>query len=503
MNNNEIRSTRLILKGDKELAATHAGDAKHVLAQLNNIQQTGPGGKAIQTITKQFLDGTVIKARTDVKGLNIVEITSGRFFGGKEEQKKKTKQNVNRYVAPAILCYLDTDSDYDSVPDLFVIMDKFQNFSYVYVPTKIDEVSKKISETYHQADIEHGYEISEYKFYYGSPDKNFFSKTENTERKISIRELVNCTYPSYYAYEYIYKAEHNTEEVTDPVDTDCPQVCAYTQYKDRDYSSWVSVFGKICNEKYGQYSEIKAVRFLNTNPNPPTEACPYGFSGMWYHNDKEGDFYSAISSGESISVHGCSTANPNIPEDTSEDKLFSDYSDAYFYSTKTSGWSYELTDLYTVPDSYRYLSISCDLTLFAKGKNGGEDSSCDFNILTGHVDDSYEDAININFIDSLISNYNGNPVILISYYPERKIDNSCVYGDDYFKVTYIMFYKGKIFKSNLSTEIPAEIIDAEQQNKAHELLNSKGESFTFKNKKYYSFGRMRLVEVVEETLIYT
>lgn len=102
MNNNEIRSTRLILKGDKELAATHAGDAKHVLAQLGNIQQTGPGGKAIQTITKQFLDGTVIKARTDVKGLNIVEITSGRFFDSKEEQKKKTKEVTIRFPVPVI-----------------------------------------------------------------------------------------------------------------------------------------------------------------------------------------------------------------------------------------------------------------------------------------------------------------------------------------------------------------------------------------------------------------
>jgi hypothetical protein len=104
MNNNEIRSTRLVLKGDKELAATHAGDAKHVLAQLGNIQQTGPGGKAIQTITKQFLDGTVIKARTDVKGLNIVEITSGNKSEKKYSEWSLAEETTTQNLVAIIPC---------------------------------------------------------------------------------------------------------------------------------------------------------------------------------------------------------------------------------------------------------------------------------------------------------------------------------------------------------------------------------------------------------------
>lgn len=70
---NKYKPTRTILQGNKELAASHSGDIGRVLFQLENIQKTN---KYINTLYKQYEDGTTIKAVTNIGGIDIIEIRS-------------------------------------------------------------------------------------------------------------------------------------------------------------------------------------------------------------------------------------------------------------------------------------------------------------------------------------------------------------------------------------------------------------------------------------------
>lgn len=70
-----MKPTRTILKGDKELAATHSGDSKRVMFQLKNIQKTNDN---VKILIKEYNDGTKIKIDTSMKDMDVIEIESGK-----------------------------------------------------------------------------------------------------------------------------------------------------------------------------------------------------------------------------------------------------------------------------------------------------------------------------------------------------------------------------------------------------------------------------------------
>lgn len=99
-----IKPTRMNFQGDKELAASHAGDAKRMLFQLKNIQKTN---NFTQELTKRYEDGTVINVHSKVSGMDVVNIFSSR--GGYEEEEK-IEYREEEFPVP-IICLSDDIED--------------------------------------------------------------------------------------------------------------------------------------------------------------------------------------------------------------------------------------------------------------------------------------------------------------------------------------------------------------------------------------------------------
>lgn len=121
------RPTRTILGGDKELAATHIGDVRRVLFQLENIQKTN---KYINTISKRYQDGTVISATTNIGSMDIVKITSGI-----SQQKKNHYEQVGTYSFPVPFIPVADDTEALSPTGVYVAK-FFYGFMQEYVERK-------------------------------------------------------------------------------------------------------------------------------------------------------------------------------------------------------------------------------------------------------------------------------------------------------------------------------------------------------------------------------
>ena len=100
----QIKPVRMNFQGDKELAASHAGDAKRMLFQLKNIKRTN---NSTQELTKRYEDGTVINVHSKVKGMDVVNIFSVRG-GWKKEEREEIREES--FPVPIIMAYDTPDS---------------------------------------------------------------------------------------------------------------------------------------------------------------------------------------------------------------------------------------------------------------------------------------------------------------------------------------------------------------------------------------------------------
>lgn len=128
-----MKPTRMILQGDKELAATHAGDAKRMLFQLKNIQSTNA---TINELTKRYEDGTVINVHTKVDGMDVVTIESNRWYSKEKEEEKYKEEEF-----PVPIISLSDDIDNLDCVGAYVAERFIGRFSE-YIETTKDEIIK-------------------------------------------------------------------------------------------------------------------------------------------------------------------------------------------------------------------------------------------------------------------------------------------------------------------------------------------------------------------------
>jgi hypothetical protein len=463
------------LKGDKELAATHAGDAKHVLAQLGNIQQTGPGGKAIQTITKQFLDGTIIKARTDVKGLNIVEITSGFKQYGESKKEEKYIEYTVKYIAPVLLCYSWIEESpnyyYKSTAELMAVVRDLETIAYVYEPTKKDKISEKSTATYVDEDPEYEYTGIDY----GSADNEFSVVTENYEKRVKIRELWDITRS---ARDEVYT---NTSSSFQTIGDYTEASGIYQEITTQPSS--LTIFGNSDSATLiGHYYQ----EWHKDDPNVNYITIDYDYS------EKIGKFFSGATA---ISV------NPSIPGKGT--KNYSDPSDAYMYVYQVEDRDDKIEGPLEIGHSVYEEIMVRKSTVYLGLKD------TDLNYLKPVISTNVYETFN-NLLDSFgvdwrkfIFNNNGNPVFLTMYSPQYRYlqygdrQESGIRTDGMFnKVFYTLSYGGKVFETSADSGFE-KLGDV---NCTHIFKSSKGNTIKDKDgKTYYTASTFRMVEV-EETI---
>ena len=140
-----IKPTRIILRGDKELAAGYVGNAKRMIFQLRNIQNSN---KFIQSLDKRFEDGTTINVHSKVKGMDVIEINSSRYF---EKEEKKYRETEITYIAPAMLLYtgeIQAQYDYELPIDSFVVYKNLESYKKILTAKNVDQTSTNAFDIY-------------------------------------------------------------------------------------------------------------------------------------------------------------------------------------------------------------------------------------------------------------------------------------------------------------------------------------------------------------------
>lgn len=119
------KPTRTILHGDKELAATHTGDAKRILFQLKNIQANNG---SIKELSKVYEDGTVINVHSKVKGMDVINIIPRKILY-KVEEKEEVIECTEEFPVPIIGLVSNFDSGFsDDIIGAFVAKEFHSNF---------------------------------------------------------------------------------------------------------------------------------------------------------------------------------------------------------------------------------------------------------------------------------------------------------------------------------------------------------------------------------------
>ena len=481
------RPTRTILKGDKEKAATHAGDAKRALFQLRSLEAAGSN---IHTLRKQCADGSKIKVHSKVAGMDVVEIES---FGG-EKREEKVVSRV-KYIAPALCCYswLAAPGNYyrNSVPEAFAIFKDVNTLTYVYKPTAVDVQSVAAADTYIDTYGEWSYKVT-----YGSANKILVQQlSPGRERRVKITELY-----AHYDYEESndnYNLDSTVSNVlvtTDGtgVDSSCPQ-----------YDTWSLVFTYSRSDILTMYETTLATSSIArngtaglsiTSHSEPTESCPYGMTVVW-----EYDYQTFSSFGSTLYDYKCAVVNKNLPTN-SDEKHFPDGRNGYAviysdesYSSAVSGPGTTTNGIQAEYDNNMPRTDTHTLYVFSRNAKTGKEY-----VVTEELFKAppcilrYEEYDITTTLDLFY--YNGEVVCLLLFMPKYN-DGYTNPSDEYYnKYYYVMIYRGIVYRSSRGFD------SAGNYDKPHVIYDSNGKTIILNDKQYYASGYARMVEV-EETIV--
>lgn len=454
----DYRPTKFRFTGDIDKAKTIMGDGNRLLFRLKNIQQAG--APDVKHLENKYSNGVVVTADTTDFGIDIVNIYWPQF--GRSEEK------VVRYIAPVFACYSfynGDDSgkwDYETKPELFVVMKDFKTIQFIYEPSALDSPSVEFTaERYDSYTRKYGGVYTPDQYEYGTPSKQMGSK-------ITIRELyeVDDWFSDSDCYSYVQGSD--VKYTYYPEDLYYPDSC--TKTTDTAISKSLLAFGSVVTSGVlNQHMVSQIYRYIAGGE----------FSFAWSMTES-GMFPFIESFGFGDNVFKLNDKN-----------LFSSQDECYWYSyrTETHGNGENTFDGTTLTDTRRVIS---DDRLRVKLKDFTVDTSvflCDRYSSDNSVTPEYSYIV-IPWAG--IYNWNGIPVLLFCY-RTHCLDkfHQAIPGKNSEKVGYIMSYNGKVFKSPIEYDALSSIMSP------HELYDINGKTIDYKGVHYYASNLLRLVEVTE------